>query len=119
MSKMKNGRAIRWLAIFCILVSCVAASARWGPRLYSKYFDKQENTAKQEEMKYATASRGELRVTVVEDGKLRAIKNHAIFPQLRGQSRPGSAQRTRQARQSRKSSFRNTSTRRICPTRTC
>src|SRR5216110_141948 len=87
MTKLKNGRAIRWLAIFTILVSCVAASARWGPRLYSKYFDKQENTAKQEEMKYATATRGELRVTVVEDGKLRAIKNHAIFPQLRGQSR--------------------------------
>jgi HlyD family secretion protein len=87
MSKMKNGRAIRWLAIFTILVSCVAASARWGPRLYSKYFDKPENTARQEEMKFATATRGELRVTVVEDGKLRAIKNHAIFPQLRGQSR--------------------------------
>ncbi len=87
MTKIKNGRAIRWLAIFCILVSCVAASARWGPRLYSRYFDKQENTAKQDEMKYATATRGELRVTVVEDGKLRAIKNHAIFPQLRGQSR--------------------------------
>ncbi|HEV8379007.1 MAG TPA: hypothetical protein VGQ99_06285 [Tepidisphaeraceae bacterium] len=87
MSKMKNGRAIKWLAIFTILVSCVAASARWGPRLYSRYFDKQEANAKQEEMKFATATRGELRVTVVEDGKLRAIKNHSIFPQLRGQSR--------------------------------
>src|ERR1051325_5535674 len=85
--KLKNSRAIKWLALFCILVSSVAASARWGPRLYSKYFDKQDANAKQEEVKYATATRGELRVTVVEDGKLRAIKNHAIFPQLRGQSR--------------------------------
>ena len=85
--KLKNGRAIKWLVIFCILVSSVAASARWGPRLYSKYFDKQDANSKLEEVKYATATRGELRVTVVEDGKLRAIKNHSIFPQLRGQSR--------------------------------
>src|SRR4051812_21797550 len=87
MIKLKNARAIKWLAIFCILVSSVAASARWGPRLYARYFDRQENNPRQDEMKFATATRGELRVTVVEDGKLRAIKNHSIFPQLRGQSR--------------------------------
>jgi HlyD family secretion protein len=87
MKKLKNGRAIKWLAIFCILVSSVAASTRWGPRLYSKYFDSKDASAKQEEIKFATATRGDLRITVVEDGKLRAIKNHAIFPQLRGQSR--------------------------------
>src|SRR6266516_3957455 len=56
--KLKNGRAIKWLATFCIFVTCAAASTRC-----------------------------DLPVTVVDDGKLRAIKNHSIFPQLRGQTR--------------------------------
>ncbi len=87
MIKLKNARALKWLFLFLILVTSVAASTKWGPRLYARYFDKQEQNSKAEKIRYATASRGELRITVVEDGKLRAIKNHAIFPQLRGQSR--------------------------------
>ena len=28
--KLKNGRAIKWLATFCIFVTCAAASTRWA-----------------------------------------------------------------------------------------
>jgi HlyD family secretion protein len=38
-------------------------------------------------VRFATARRGDLRVSVTEEGKLRAVKSHAIFPQLRGSSR--------------------------------
>ena len=80
------GRIIKWVCTLGIVGGSVAATTRWGPSMYAKWFQK-EGGDKREAVRYATASRTDLKITVVEDGKLRAKKNHPVFPQLRGQSR--------------------------------
>lgn len=83
----KLTKAIKWLCIVGVLGGSVAASARWAPSIYTRWFDKHGAVAKQDDVRFATVQRADLRITVVEDGKLRAIKNYFVYPELRGQSR--------------------------------
>ena len=87
----KNGtRVLTWVAIGCALVGGLAATATWKPDLYRRWLkgrDDEAASAAADRVKFATAKVADLRVSVTEEGKLRAIKSHPIFPQLRGSSR--------------------------------
>lgn len=83
-------RLLKWGGVGCVLIGGLAATAAWKPGLYKRWAgkgDDSETSAAAERMKFASAKRAELRVSVSEEGKLRAVKNHPIFPQLRGSSR--------------------------------
>ena len=82
-------RLLTWLGIGCVLVGGVAATATWKPQLYQRWLKsgQEEAGGAGDRLKFAAARRADLRVSVTEEGKLRAVKSHAIFPQLRGSSR--------------------------------
>jgi HlyD family secretion protein len=82
----KLGKAIKWLATLGVVGGAVAASVIYGPPLYAKWKGPGAGAlgAKQQAVKYFAAKKGELKIVVTEDGKLRAVKNHRIFPELRG-----------------------------------
>ena len=84
-------RLLTWLGVGCVLVGGVAAAAAWKPELYRRWLSKDDDEGSSssgaERIKFATVKKADLRVSVTEEGKLRAVKSHAIFPQLRGQAR--------------------------------
>ena len=83
-------RLLTWLGIGCVLAGGLAAAAAWKPELYRRWLARHHDdatTAGTERVKFATAKKADLRVSVTEEGKLRAVKSHPIFPQLRGSSR--------------------------------
>ncbi len=43
------------------------------------------NSAVINQIKLHTVARGPLRVAIVDEGKMRAAKNHLIYPEVRGQ----------------------------------
>lgn len=77
----------KWLIIAALASGATVAAIKWGPAAYARIKPATANDARQQQVRTAVARRGDLRIVVAEDGKLRAIKNHPIFPQLRGQSR--------------------------------
>lgn len=87
---MTNGK--RWLkalGIGAVVVVGVAATAAWKPGLYQRWLGKgggEIDAPRAEQMRYARARVGDLRIAISEEGKLRAVKSHRIFPQLRGPS---------------------------------
>ena len=95
---MTNGNT--WLKVtgaMGLLLVGVAATAAFKPDLYKKWVargaaagpgeDSAAGAAGAQAMRYARAKRGDLRISVSEEGKLRAVKSHRIFPQLPGSSR--------------------------------
>lgn len=83
-------RVITWVGIGCCIVGGVAATATWKPDLYRRWLKTShddESMSAGERVKFASAKKADLRVSVTEEGKLRAVKSHPIFPQLRGSSR--------------------------------
>jgi multidrug efflux pump subunit AcrA (membrane-fusion protein) len=67
-----------------VVGGAVAASVIYGPTLYAKWKGPTGLSAKANAVKFVAAKKGELKIVVTEDGKLRAVKNHRIFPELRG-----------------------------------
>jgi HlyD family secretion protein len=84
-------RLLKWGGTGCVVLAGLAATAAWKPDLYKRWMrhgdDEATLGAAGDRVRFATARRGDLRVSVTEEGKLRAVKSHAIFPQLRGSSR--------------------------------
>jgi HlyD family secretion protein len=80
----KLGTAFKWLAGLGVVGGAVAASIIYGPTLYAKWKGPTGLSAKANSVKFVAAKKGELKIVVTEDGKLRAVKNHRIFPELRG-----------------------------------
>ncbi|HEV2295730.1 MAG TPA: HlyD family efflux transporter periplasmic adaptor subunit [Tepidisphaeraceae bacterium] len=83
------GTMTKWLGGLGVLGGVVAASIIYGPPLYAKWKGSGGGglSAKTQAVKYYTAKKGELKIVVTEDGKLRAVKNHRIFPELRGSAK--------------------------------
>ena len=83
----KLGKTIKWLCIGGLVAGSAGATYKWGPQFYSKWAagSRQENKA--DAVRFTAARRGEMKIVITEDGKLRAIKNHPVYPQLRGQQR--------------------------------
>src|SRR5829696_9470100 len=86
---LKLGKAVKWFAILGVIGGAVAASVIYGPPLYAKWKGPGTGSmsAKERAVKYVAAKKGELKIVVTEDGKLRAVKNHRIFPELRGSAK--------------------------------
>src|SRR5688572_26473678 len=75
----------KWIKIaigVALLGGVLGTSKLWAPKV-SSWSSSGSNEAGTSAVRYFAVKRGELRVTVTEDGKLRAIKNHPIFPQIR------------------------------------
>src|SRR5215210_3479038 len=87
MSKLR--KAVKWFAGLGVVGAAVAASVIYGPPLYAKWKGPGAGAlgAKEHAVKFVAARRGELKIVVTEDGKLRAVKNHRIFPELRGSAK--------------------------------
>ena len=83
----KVAKFIKWLGIGALLTGSVAGSFLWGPKLYTRFIPQTDANAKQNEARFVTVRRDDLQIMITEDGKLRAIKNHAIYPQLKGQNK--------------------------------
>jgi multidrug resistance efflux pump len=70
-----------------LIAGLTGASIAWGPRYYAWWFNRGAAVSPQQEAaRYYTVQRGLLRVAILEDGRVRAVKNHAIFSQLRGRT---------------------------------
>jgi multidrug efflux pump subunit AcrA (membrane-fusion protein) len=91
---MTNGK--RWLKVTGIagVVAVGVAATAWKTDVYKRWLHGGGGTGasasdggKADAMRYSRARRGDLRVSLNEEGKLRAVKSHRIFPQLRGSSR--------------------------------
>src|SRR5688500_5457169 len=86
-----TARVLKWLGVGSVLMGGLAATAALRPDLYRRWLkpghDELALNGRADLAKFATAKRADLRVSVSEEGKLRAIKSHPIFPQLRGSSR--------------------------------
>jgi RND family efflux transporter MFP subunit len=83
-------RLLKWLGVGCVLAGGVAATATLRPDLYQRWVKRNADdgsSAVGDRAKFASAKHADLRVSVTEEGKLRAVKSHPIFPQLRGSSR--------------------------------
>lgn len=84
-------RLLKWGGVACVLVGGVAATATLKPDLYRRWVKGPDHaggaSSGADRGKFAAARRADLRVSVTEEGKLRAVKSHPIFPQLRGSSR--------------------------------
>src|SRR5881394_2785591 len=83
-------RLLKWLGVGCVLAGGVAATATLRPDLYQRWLNRNaedDSSPAGDRAKFASAKHADLRVAVTEEGKLRAIKSHPIFPQLRGQAR--------------------------------
>lgn len=81
------GRILKWLAAGTLVAGVGAASYLWGGKVYTRLTGSAEAAAKQDHARFTRVKRDNLQILITEDGKLRAVKNHAIFPQLKGQSR--------------------------------
>ena len=85
---MTNGK--RWLKVLgigAVVVVGLAATAALKPELYRRWMRpgpraQEPEGGKADQMRYARARRGDLRISLAEEGKLRAVKSHRIFPQL-------------------------------------
>jgi multidrug efflux pump subunit AcrA (membrane-fusion protein) len=69
------------------LLALLACSIWLAPWLYARWWPgaaRGGSSAAEQALRFHTVKRGQLRVLITEDGRLRAIKNNAIFPQLRG-----------------------------------
>src|SRR5215210_4512783 len=84
-------RLLKWLGVGCVLVGGVAATAALRPGLYQRWLNRggedSSESAAGDRAKFASAKSADLRVSVTEEGKLRAVKSHPIFPTLRGPAR--------------------------------
>ncbi len=83
----KLGKTVKWLCIGAVVAGSAGASYKWGPGLYAKWADTSKEDTRGNAVRFTAARRGELKIVITEDGKLRAIKNHPVYPQLRGQQR--------------------------------
>src|SRR5687767_5151481 len=93
---MSNGSpGIKVLGVLGVVIAGAAATATLKPDLYKRWLpgssaggdDSFASSGTGHQMRFARARKGDLRVSVSEEGKLRAVKSHTIFPQLRGSSR--------------------------------
>ncbi len=85
----KLGKTVKWLAVVGVVAGAAAATMVYGPPLYAKWKAPGAGgmSTRTQAVKFFSARRGELKIVVTEDGKLRAVKNHRIFPELRGSAK--------------------------------
>jgi multidrug resistance efflux pump len=84
----RSGKIFIWSMVGLLAVGGTGASFQWGPAWWRKLWVKasaSEAPAPRAVETFAVR-KGELRVVFVESGKLRAVKNHSIFPQISRQS---------------------------------
>jgi multidrug resistance efflux pump len=81
------GRIVKWLMVCGVLGGGAACTYLWGPQVYARWWGPTPAELRIQESRFATAKREDMKITITEDGKLRAIKNHAIYPQLKGQNK--------------------------------
>jgi HlyD family secretion protein len=76
-------KVVVWLAV---LGGLAAAGVHWGPGLYREYVAPHlaKNESKAAEVRFHTVARGTLRIGIVENGNLRAVKHHKLGSELRG-----------------------------------
>lgn len=65
------------------LVGCLSLGGwHWGPGWYAKYVKTNNSAHAASRVEYYAVKRGDIKVMFVEGGKLRAVKNHSLFPKL-------------------------------------
>ena len=80
----RAGKIVVWTLAGVVCAGGAGASMRWGPAWWQQLGKTSDATPRAVE-RYVV-KRGDLRVIFVESGKLRAVKNHSIFPQISRQS---------------------------------
>jgi multidrug efflux pump subunit AcrA (membrane-fusion protein) len=83
----KLGKSVKWCSFVGVIGGLSFGGWRFGPGWYAKYQNWSRDpvaVAKQEAAKFVAVRKADLRITVTEDGKLKAIKYHPVFPQLKG-----------------------------------
>jgi HlyD family secretion protein len=89
---MEGAERMKALARFVKIILILAAIglAVWqGPGLYRQWFPDGSSAsgAKVVDPRFHTVARGTLRIGLVEDGRLRAVKHHKISPELNGRAK--------------------------------
>ena len=83
----KLGKTVKWFCIAAVVAGTAGATYKWGPGFYGKWAAGSRDANRSDSVRFTAARRGEMKIVITEDGKLRAIKNHPVYPQLRGQQR--------------------------------
>ncbi len=80
---------IKWLVSLALVGGVVAAGAVWGPGYYRQLMDdrKTAGASDMDKLRFYTVTRKDLRIGVVEDGRLRATKHHNIQSKLDGRAK--------------------------------
>lgn len=80
----KAGKIIKG-SLAATLLAVAGAGLAWrGPTWYQRWSSTGEGGSRKEAvLRYHVVTRGELRVVINEEGKMRAIKSHAIYPEPR------------------------------------
>jgi HlyD family secretion protein len=83
----KLGKSAKWFGCIGVLGGLSFGGWKFGPDWYARYQNWSKDpaaVARQEAAKFVPVRKADLKITVTEDGKLKAIKYHPIFPQLKG-----------------------------------
>jgi HlyD family secretion protein len=78
-------RILKWLVVLLVLAGVGTAGAYWGPKLY-RQFAADRRAAKPgatDRLHFYLVAPKDLRIGVVEDGHLRAVKHHKIASELK------------------------------------
>ena len=72
-----------------LLAGVGLAAAWWGPGLYQQWFPGRGGSANSgvSDVRFHTVARGNLKIGLVEDGHLRAVKHHKIATELNGRAK--------------------------------
>jgi len=73
--------------VLCLVAGVGVAAAWWGPGLYQQWFPDRGASSGVSDVRFHTVARGKLKVALVEDGHLRAVKHHKIATELNGRAR--------------------------------
>ena len=82
----RAGKVIIWSMVALVLTGGTGVALRWGQRWLSRWTGGDANASKPRAVESFTVKRGELKVVFVEAGKLRAVKNHNLYPQVTQQA---------------------------------
>jgi len=83
------GRITRWLLVLAAVGGTATAGVVWGPRAYRQIMVDREraNSEGMDQLRFYEVVEKDLRIGVVEDGRLRATKHHNIQSELDGRSK--------------------------------
>ena len=82
-------RIVKGGLVLCLVAGVGVAAAWWGPGLYQQWFPGRASSADTSvcDVRYHTVARGNLKIGLVEDGHLRAVKHHKIATELNGRAK--------------------------------